>query len=79
MMKFVSIDYLKAFKIKTSYDVLFLAEDNSVKVGYLYTNKKGQIEVLVDVTIYKEGRVILLEPYTNIFKKCIFNIFGTVV
>ena len=78
-MKFVSIDYLKAFKIKTSYDVLFLAEDNSVKVGYLYTNKKGQIEVLVDVTIYKEGRVILLVPYTNIFKKCLFNIFGTVV
>ena len=78
-MKFVSIDYLKAFKVKTSYDVLFLAEDNSVKVGYLYTNKRGQIEVLVDVTIYKEGRVILLEPYTTIFKKCLFNIFGTVV
>lgn len=78
-MKFINLEKIKSGKSKTSYDVLFVSEgDNSVQVGFL-DHHKGVLSVLVDDTVFTEGRVILLEPYCGLYKKLLFNCFNIIV
>ena len=75
-MKFINLSKITT---NTSYDVMYVFEDNTLKLGIMQRCKSSGLGVLVDDEVYYEGRVVLLEPYTVWYKKAIFNVLGIIV
>lgn len=63
--------------LKNSYDVFYIKPDNTLVLGFLYSNK-GINKVLVDDKVFENGRMFVVKQNTESFKDKFTFVFNVV-